>query len=707
MTTENEMPESAAFDWKESLRAAWKRRWLIVACLILGVGVAFVLLAKKEVLYEARAVLFIDERVPGLLDNVKPLVNEQFNNADMINTMVDILGGYPFALRVTEQLNLNHDRDFLKAAGLEGENVTAEHAARVLNGMVKARYREGTRLLDITVRSKGAAESEKIANSYAQEYLNFVLDRRMVATRSANESLIQESERLRQRMRASETAMQKFREKERTASLESLQEEAQNKLTEITLRTSQLEDKEVQLKRDLAAAKAGSGSPEELLRLPSVANDLKVAALSSLIAEHERNISVLSQRYRPKHPTYMGAAAALQFSVTERNEILLDAVTMLDTTLQQTDVQLQQTRQTKSEYEAQLLKITAKAIDYNDLKRELESDSALYSSVLERLKEADVTKSFNDAPVQIHELASMPISDASSPIKTFAACTFVGLLSGLGIAIGLHFLDQSVKTIDEAEKISGLSVFSSIPLIKPLKSGEGLVTFKNREGQAAEAFRSLRAVLASRERLVECRRILLFTSPMPGEGKTFTSSNFAITLAQQGLRTLLIDADLRRPGVANLFASAKGRAGLSDVLASTVSLDDALTPTKIPKLTLLTAGYAVSDPSELLAPEKLRALLKRAADDFDRIVIDSPPCLAVSDTILLAAHADVCCLVVRAFGTSKSVLKRAVKMLDEADCPPAGIVFNGLPSNGSDSYSYYYSSLNGNGSYEKPVAAEI
>lgn len=705
MTTENEIPENAAFDWKECLRAAWKRRWLIVACLILGVGVAVILLAKKEVIYEARAVLFIDERVPGLLDNVKPLVNEQFNNADMINTMVDILGGYPFAQRVTEQLHLNSDPAFLRAAGIEENSVSVERAARVLNGMVKARYRENTRLLDITVRSKIAAESEKIANSYAREYLSFVLDRRMVATRSANESLIQESERLRQRMRASETAMQKFREKERTASLESMQEEAQNKLTEITLRESQLEDKETQLKRDLAAAKIGSGSPDELLRLPSVANDPKVAALSTLIAEHERNISVLSQRYRPKHPTYIGADAALQFTVAERNEILLDAVKILDTTLQQTDVQLQQTRQTKNEYEAQLLGITAKAIDYNDLKRELESDSALYSSVLERLKEADVTKNFNDAPVQIHELASMPTSDASSPIKTFAACTFVGLLSGLGIAIGLHFLDQSVKTIDEAEKISGLSVFSSIPLLKAVKGDEGLVAFKNREGQAAEAFRSLRAVLASRERLVDGRRILLFTSPLPGEGKTFSSSNFAITLSQQGLRTLLIDADLRRPGVANLFASAKGRAGLSDVLSGSVTFDEALTPTKIPKLTILTAGYAVSDPSELLSTEKLRTLLNRATRDFDRVVIDSPPCLAVSDTILLAAHADVCCLVVRAFSTSKSVLKRAVKMLDEADCPPAGIVFNGLPSSGSDSYAYYYSSLNGNGSYEKALSA--
>lgn len=707
MTTDKEIPESAAFDWKESLRAAWKRRWLIVACLILGVGAAVVLLAKREVIYEARAVLFIDERVPGLLDNVKPLVNEQFNNSDMINTMVDILGGYPFAVRVTEHLRLNNDVAFLRSAGIEENGVSVERAARMLNGMVKARFREGTRLLDITAKNKVAAQAEKIANSYAQEYLSFVLDRRMVATRSANESLMQESERLRQRMRASETAMQKFREKERTASLESLQEEAQNKLTEITLRTSQLEDKETQLKRDLAAAKAGSGSSEELLRLPSVANDAKVAALSSLIAEHERNISVLSQRYRPKHPTYIGATAALQFSVAERDEILQDAVKMLDTTLQQTEVQLEQTRQTKSEYEGELLGITAKAIDYNDLKRELESDSALYGAVLERLKEVDVTKSFNDAPVQIHELASRPSTDPSSPMKTFAACTFVGLLSGLGIAIGLHFLDQSVKTIDEAEKITGLSVFSSIPLVKSIKGGEGLVAFKNREGVAAEAFRSLRAVLASRERLVECRRVLLFTSPMPGEGKTFSSANFAVTLAQQGLRTLLIDADLRRPGVANLFASAKGKAGLSDVLAGTVSFDDALTPTKIPKLTILTAGYAVSDPSELLATEKLRELLNKASRDFDRIVIDSPPCLAVSDTILLAAHADICCLVVRAFATSKSTLKRAVKMLDEADCPPAGIVLNCLPGNANDSYSYYYSSTNGAGSYEKSVAADV
>jgi polysaccharide biosynthesis transport protein len=695
------------FNWREYYQAIVGRLWLPAIGLILGAGLSVFLISKHEDSYHARAVLFIEEQSTRVLDNMKPLVDEQFHNADMINTMVDILGGFPFALKVTERLKLNSDYAFLSSAGISKRNVSAEEAARILVGMVKARYREGTRLLDITVTNRVADEARLLANSYAEEYLRYVLERRADATRNASQSLIQEAERLRVKMRASEEAMQNFRERERTASLENLQEEAQTKLTEITAKTTQLEDQLLQLNRDLAAAKVGTHSPEDLLRLPSVANDPRVSSLTASISEQERAVGVLSQRYRAKHPTYIAAKSGLQFSINERNAILQDAIKVLEIAVKQTDSQLEHTRVVRSEYEQHLLSITAKAIEYNDLKREIETDSAMYNAVLERLKEVDVTRSLNDAPVQIHELATASTADLSSPLKTIAGCIIAGVLAGLGVAVGLHFLDQSVKSVDDAENISGLSVFSAVPLIKGSNGEKELIAFKKREGLAAEAFRTLRAALTSRDRLVDGRRIFLFTSPLPGEGKTFSSSNFAVTLAQQGLRTLLIDADLRRPGIARLFSNRTDQPGLTDVLSGMAIFSEALTPVVVPNLSVLTAGHMVNDPSELLGTKAFDEFLEAISHEYDRIVIDSTPCLVVSDTLLLARRVDVCCLVVRAFATPKSILKRAVKVLSEAHCQPAGLILNCLPSDSAGYYPTNYFSRNGDGVHSEQARVGV
>ncbi len=705
MIAETESNGNGSFNLKEYYQAVVGRIWLPILGLILGCLLAAFLVSRHENLYRAKSVLFIEDQSTRVLDSMKPLVEEQFHNADMINTMVDILGGFPFALRVTERLKLNNDLAFLNVAGIDERSVTKEEAARLLVGMVKARYRENTRLLDITVTNRGAEEARILANSYAEEYLRFVLDRRTEFSRTANLSLVQEADRLRAKMRASEEAMQSFRERERTASLENMQEEAQTKLTEITLRASQLDDQMMQINRDLAAARVGTHSPEDMLRLPSVANDPRVSALTTSISEQERKLGVLSQRYRAKHPNYIAAKSGLQYSINERNSILQDSIKVLETALKQTEVQLQHTREVRGEYEKHLLNITAKAIEYNDLKREIQTDSAMYNAVLERLKEVDVTKSLNDAPVQIHELASEVVIDSSSPAKTVMASVFGGLIVSIGIAVGLHFIDQSVKSVDEAEEISGLSVFSAVPLIKSAAGERELVTLKKRDGLAAEAFRTLRAALTARDQLINGRRIFLFTSPLPGEGKTFSSSNFAVTLAQQGLRTLLIDADLRKPGIARLFSNRADQLGLTDVLSGELSLSEALTPVMIPNLHVLTAGHMVHDPSELLGTRAFDDLLRQCAQEYDRVVIDSTPCLVVSDTLLFARRVDVCCLVIRAFSTPKSVLRRAVKVLSDAQCHPEGLILNCLPSDGNGYYVQSYFSSNGNGSYPAKVGA--
>jgi capsular exopolysaccharide synthesis family protein len=198
------------------------------------------------------------------------------------------------------------------------------------------------------------------------------------------------------------------------------------------------------------------------------------------------------------------------------------------------------------------------------------------------------------------------------------------------------------------------------------------------------------------------RRVFLFTSAVPSEGKTFCSTNFSVTLAQQGFRTLLIDADLRRPMAARVFFGEQRAPGLSDLLSSQVDFAGALHPTNVENLDLMPAGNRAPNPAELLADPRWPDILQEALGQYQRIVIDSPPVLAVSDSLLLAPHVDVTCLVLRAFKTPRKTFVRALKSLEEIHCRPAGIVFNFLPAGARNDYYYsgkYHGVYGGKGVY--------
>jgi capsular exopolysaccharide synthesis family protein len=216
------------------------------------------------------------------------------------------------------------------------------------------------------------------------------------------------------------------------------------------------------------------------------------------------------------------------------------------------------------------------------------------------------------------------------------------------------------------------------------------VAHEERSGIVAESFRSLRASLTL-HRLNENARTFLFTSSMPSEGKTFCSSNFAVTLAQQGFNTLFIDADLRKPGGSIVFYGENRKPGLSELLMRSCTMKNAIMSSHIDGLSVLTAGGRAPNPSELLTFENLERVMSEALSKYDRVVVDSAPLLAVSDTLLVAPHVDLCTLVVRAFGTPRKMVARAIKSLEEIKTQPAGLILNFLPSGRGGYYAYYYS----------------
>lgn len=229
---------------------------------------------------------------------------------------------------------------------------------------------------------------------------------------------------------------------------------------------------------------------------------------------------------------------------------------------------------------------------------------------------------------------------------------------------------------------------------------------KEPDSIAAESFRSLRAGLSLLGPEDE-RKVLLFTSAVPSEGKSFSSTNYAVSLAQQGHRTLLIDADLRRPSIHKIFGTTRDLPGVTDVLVGRAELAATARTCEVENLYVLAGGSKAPNPAELLSSQSFAEVVAEATRQFDRIVIDSAPVLAVSDTLIITPYVQSLCLVVRSGHTPRNAVQRAIGLLEGVGNRPVGLVLNRLPRKSGISYYYYYSEHGyGGGVYGAPAASQ-
>lgn len=688
---------SEPFDWRHYLHIILEKWWIVCLCLLLGAILSIFLISREKSLYGARAVLFIEQQKEQILnDRMQRVTDDEIRSIDMINTIVETLNSYPMAVRVAKRLELAGDPAFVAAAewGEEKDGeMTPNAAAGALAGMVKSSYRELTRLIDVIARTTDPELSTKLANGYADEYLRMLLEQTTEATKAASQFLVEEAERLGNKMRLAEEAMQSFRERERAASLETMVNEAQSSIDQTTEEIQEAEGFIRQLDTDLAAVSGSGGDADLLLRLPSVANDPRVAQLNAQIQSLERELDEMSRRYRPGHPAFTATGARLEVLRANIATLAVEVVGQLEARRAQAEAQLESLRAKRSEAEKRLLETTGKSVEYNRLARNLEADRALYDSVIARLKEVDVTSGLTDQSISIQERAMGAGPVPSQTLKYLILGLFGGLAAGVAAVFALNYLDPSLRTIEQVEQRTGLNVVAAVPQIKehPVRGGGGaeLPTIRDRRGVVAEAFRTMRATLAltsGRDKY----RVFLVTSAIPGEGKTFTSTNFAATLAQQDLKTLLIDADLRKPSVSKLVFNENRKPGLSEVLLGQCEVEEAILPTAVDNLWVMPAGGIAPNPSELLAQGKVRELVESLKTKYDRIVIDSSPVLAVRDPLLLAPLVDACCLIVRAAHSPSKATTAAVRLLAEAGVPARGVVLNAVRQGGGAYYSYAY-----------------
>jgi capsular exopolysaccharide synthesis family protein len=364
--------------------------------------------------------------------------------------------------------------------------------------------------------------------------------------------------------------------------------------------------------------------------------------------------------------------------------------------------------QALDQQKAESNQMAGKLVEYNILKREAEANKTLYEGLMTKLKETAISQGLRSSNIRVVDAAMIP-STPARPAKTrnVVLAFLIGLVGGIGLALMREYLDNTVKTPDDVERLTRLPSLAVVPQfagsnghvkkLRLLKSSDAnghekrieLVAQHLPKSQMSEAFRALRtSILLSQAE--HPPQVILVTSALPREGKTTAAANLAVTLAQLGDRTVLVDADLRKPGIGRLLNLGSGKyAGLSSYLAGVSSLDLVCIPhPAIPNLAAIPTGPLPPNPADLLSSHKLVEAIAELRTKYKFIVIDSPPIMAATDAVILSVQADGVLLVVRSGETPKEAFTRTRDLLNSVKCHILGVVLNAVDASAPD---YYYS----------------
>lgn len=722
---------------------------MITSCALLLSAVAAFTITPT---YTASALILIEPQAPQVLD-IKQLMVEQPTGEehDYYKTQYSLLRSRSLAAQVIHDLGLQDDPLLSGSsqpngliAGIwsrfesqvatvfhDGANNTnvavASEALGISAAAVNAYLRRlsiqpefGTRLVKISFSTPDPKLSAVVANAHADAYVRQGMDLRTKATEAAERFLEGKLVELGERVEKSEAALNTYRHDK------GIVEFSTNGKNEILLR--RLEDlnsalTQAETARISLESQADLISKGDYYSLPGVVSSPMVQALKPQLAALEAQYASMSSRYTPAYEPLVALKAKLDDTRAQLNETVAEIVRSVKLQNEAAAAREKELDQEVDHEKARALALNDASLKDAILAREVNTNRQLYESVLKRMKEMGVAAAVRASNVSLVDHASPPASP-SSPRKglMILLSTLLGFNGAIGIAFLLEYLDDSLKTAEQVERLLRLPSLAFVPdmigrpnghyqaqldLSAIRSDGSGLPAQSSNGGaekSGRDALRRRMALAAAREAYRTIRsqillsragcppRIVLISSAVAGEGKSITAVNTAITFAQKGRQVLLIDADLRRARCHELLR-CDGRYGLSEVLTGQAALGDVISDTNINNLFLLSAGSVPPDPPELLGSARMGEILSELGARYQHIIIDSAPVMPISDSVVLSRHVDGVIMVVGRT-TAKQLAKRACQRISDSGAKVLGVVLNRLGAYHASYYSYhgYYDS---------------
>jgi len=381
-------------------------------------------------------------------------------------------------------------------------------------------------------------------------------------------------------------------------------------------------------------------------------------------ADLEKDIAEAAKRYKEKHPKMIALKAQLD----------------------QTNKRLDQETDT-------LLELNRKMTQYNILKKEVESNQALYNSMLTRAKETGVSEKIEASGIRVVDTAKPPeVPFKPKKIQTILISIFLAIFAGVGAAFFLEYLDATIRTADDVSVYLQLPFLGYIPsVLKEARTDQerALICSVNPKSSITESYRAIRTAILFASPEDKPLKKILITAALPEEGKSFVSVSLATVFSQVNEKIVLLDVDMRKPEIHKNLNIAQ-QPGLSNYLIGTADLSAIIKSTAIQNLSFIPSGNIPPNPSELLTSGKLGKLIEELLVKFDRVIIDSPPILRAADTSLLANAVDGVVLVVKGASTRLEAVVKAKQKVLEAKGKVIGVVVNNIEPEKEDRYYYYH-----------------
>lgn len=578
--------------------------------------------------------------------------------------------------------------------------------SKILAGL-SVRQREYTQLGTISFTSTDRNMAAKIANAVAEVYIQAQIDSKMATTQEAGQWLSSRLGDLKARLDASQQALQEFRDREQILEMSDGQTLGVQELNDLNSLLSNARRQRMETEIIYQELNnTSSYSATDLMSMPTALQHPLVQSLSTSLTEAQQDVANLGKRYGPEHPKMITAEARQESIEAELGE-------QLDQVASIVGAEYRLARQNEQQLAAQVAAAKEEVADLNrkefrleELERQVETDQRLYELFFTRERETAETLGYQSAHARIVERAVPPVSPASQNQGRSILMAFImSAFAGMGLAILRDAIDNTLRTTDDVLDRLHAPLLGALPNVKLNKKAKDLPYlgyFDDSTSNFAEAVRSVRTGLVL-SGLEKPHKITVVTSTNPGEGKSTVALNLAASLAQME-SVLLIDADLRRPSIANSLALPKGCPGLTDALAKSDAVDNCIHKSRA-DFDALPSGLLPSNPQELLSTARFKALVKSLAQRYDRVIIDSAPLNMVSDSLILATLADSLVYVTRADSTPHRLAKKNINLIKNSNLPLTGVVLNRLDINKQRSYGYgihgYYNQSYGYGVKQK------
>ncbi len=663
--------------------------------------------------FSAKATLQVDYYQGGVLSDIDQVGMQDLSDYDVLNTVVETINN----TELMRQVIIDHDLlNNPKFASKNAGSASLDKLARSLSRTLGCSLRDETRLIDLRVSYGDETLCQDLVNWIADGYIKQHTNRRLSNNQLANTVLTDEANRLKLKLQRAEEALIEYRRSsELVVSLTEKEQTLRSRIEELNtqLATIRANITRIETDRALLVNLGDSPSIEEYRQVPSIRENPTVADWYAKYTDKAQTVKTLELRYRPKHPTLAAELKSLQEITALLQTALKDAPHVLEAEYNQLTAQETTLAKLARDAEMESLDLSDKAVEYNVLEREVTATTTLYDSVLARIKEIDLTAGLSEQTITVIERASKASETTPDKSTTVLMGGIFGLAIGMGIVYLLHMLDSTIKSVDHAEQSLELPVLGAIPGSEPKNrpARSRLIMLSAPSSGCAESFRSLRANVESMGSAET--KTTLFTSSIPAEGKTFSCVNFALTLSQRGLKTIVIDLDLRHPSVGAEFSLDDQNLSVADIITDPSAFarfkeENLQNPSE--NLYVLPVGRQLANPAELVASETVANLVRRASEMFDRVVIDSAPLNPVGDTLSIVQLMDVIALVVRCGKTPARIIQRSLETLRRFNSPASGVVLNFIPQKKSmGNYYYYYggskSPYDGSNHYHSPDEA--